>query len=207
MRKLFLLLLVLAVFVGAAVALSPDKKEPQVNNIEYEATNFVQKGTLVFPNKENRGQDTPYLSYVSSPGLPTTTIELPIDEETVCATPTGALPCMAMSVQYSIPFEGKTAVVEAVEKDAKLAVKVIRVIDENSPLLTPGPGVTYIPWARAVQLIQSCQPKMIMQAHNLNVGLTLEGDRVVYAVEPIIDEVFKIVQGTTGCPNIPLATE
>lgn len=207
MKKLLLLLVVLVPLWLIVVWAQPEK-EPAVVSTADEKTNFVQEGILEFPRANEQGQDTPYLSYVSSTGAPTTTIELPISEKTVCATRTGALPCMAMSVQYSVAFGGKRAVVEGIEKEARLDVRVIRVIDEEAPVLVPGPGVTYIPWAQAVALIESCEPTMIVQAHNLNVNLTLPDERVVTAIEPVIDEVFRVVDRTRDvCGTIPLATE
>ena len=99
-------------------------------DISGQPTNFVQTGVLVFP-KSGMGQDAPYLSYRSSPGAPETVVELTLNAESLCITPTGSLPCMAMSVQYHLPFGGKRAKVEAVEKETVIIVRTLRILDDE----------------------------------------------------------------------------
>lgn len=172
-----------------------------------EPTNFVEDGFLSFDSTGNK-QDTPYFSYKTDLLAPTTTVELTMDESSVCVTRGGALPCLAMSVLWHVPFGGKRAVVEAYETLGEVRVRVLRMFEEDGMILYPGKGVVYIPWPKAVELIDECRVKLIMQAHNLNVGLELkDGDRVT-AIEPTIDEVFKVYnQSKERCGNVPIATE
>jgi hypothetical protein len=180
---------------------------PSASSIS-DPTNFVETGILSFPNKKDTGQDTIYFSYQSSPGAPITSMELPLSEQTICVASSGSVPCMAMNSKYSVAFDGKSAIVEGIEKEAKLNVLVIRVYSEEARILPPQVGITYIPWQSAVQLIESCKPTAIKQTHNLNVGLRLADGKMVYAIEPVIDEVFRVTDRVQSkCPPIPIATE
>jgi hypothetical protein len=73
----------------------------------------------------------------------------------------------------------------------------------------PAPTPESIPWSDAVRLITDCDVTFVMQAHSLDVWLTLRDGSQVRAVEPRIDEVFTVVQDavTGGCEQIPLGTE
>ena len=176
-------------------------------DISGQPTNFVQIGTVIFP-KKNNGQDVPYLSYRSSPAAPETVVELTLDGESVCATPSGSLPCMAMSVQYRLPFEGKRATVEAIEREARITVRKLRILAPEDEGRVPAAGLIYVPWMQAVQLMENCEPTLIVQTHDSNVSLTLKNGSTVVAVEPVIDEVFKVVQRISAvCGNLPIATE
>lgn len=65
-----------------------------------------------------------------------------------------------------------------------------------------------LPWEQAVSQLESCNVAMAVQTHELEVYLTLrDGSRVV-AREPMIDEVFRVLDGTRPtCGAIPIATE
>jgi hypothetical protein len=183
----------------------PHEPAPEAPEVSYEATNFVKVGTLVFPNAQPTGQDTIYFSY-PNPGGPTTTLELTLDEQSICASPSGALPCIAMSVQYHMVFANKRASVEAIEKEARVVVRKLTVLGKEGPDVVPGPGIVYIPWMQAVRMIEACEPTMVLQTHSRNVHLTLKDGRELVAVEPVIDELFKVTQ-RAGCADLPIATE
>jgi hypothetical protein len=204
----FALLALSAVLLLLGVSLLFGKEyrphEP-VTEATYEPTNFVKVGTLVFPNAQPTGQDTMYLSY-PNPGGPITTIELTLDEQSICASPSGALPCIAMSVQYHMVFANKLASVEAIEKEARVVVRKLTVLRDKDPGVVPGPGLVYIPWMQAVRLIEACEPTMVLQTHSRNVHLTLKDGRELVAVEPVIDELFKVTE-RAGCADLPIATE
>jgi hypothetical protein len=71
----------------------------------------------------------------------------------------------------------------------------------------PAPGETIV-WEFAVQLIRSGQVSQIVQAKNLMVTLTLTDGRTVYAVEPEIDLVLKVVESCGElCANTEVTTE
>lgn len=196
----------LALLLGGLFLLQRGSKEPILpsSNVP-ERTNFVEIGTLTFSS--SGGQDVPYLQY-GAPGAPVTTTQLTLDEESICATPTGALPCMAMSVQYSLVFGGKRAIVEAVEKETVIRVKKLRILAEGEEPRLPEKGAAFISWVRAVELIRACEANMIVQAHGLTVYLTLKNGDRVQAVEPGIDEVFAIYEDIRPiCNNTQLATE
>jgi hypothetical protein len=208
MKKLFLLLAIFIVILFIITSIFPLKNTIPQEVLQGKPTNFVQVGVLTFPEVNQVGQSAPYLSYVSSTNAPTITIKLLLDAESVCASSAGALPCMAMSVDFRTAFGGKRAIVEGIEKEDELLVRKLRVLEDGDPGLAPGPGLIYIPWPQAVELIKKCIPTMVMQTHSLNVSLTLPDGSVVHSVESTIDEVFEVLNETSGrCGNIPIATE
>lgn len=170
-----------------------------------EPTNFVKVGLLTFATTTT--QDTMYFSYPNMGG-PTTTMQVELDAESICKTSTGAIPCVAMNTLYHIPFGNKRAILEGIEKEAKLTVRKISVLQENEPVIAPGPGIIYMPWAQAVAALKSCMVSMVVQAHSLNVELTLKDGKKYTAVEPTIDEVFRVLDTVRDrCGDISIATE
>ncbi len=173
-----------------------------------EPTNFSKLGFLSFPTAKDRGQDTIYFSYVSSLGAPTTTMELSLDSQSVCAGRTGALPCMAMSIQFSLAFSGKKAIVEGIDKGARLTVRNLRVLDELSTDFVPEIGRVYIPWMQARNMMAQCQISKVMQAHTLDIKMITKDNQTLYALEPVLDEVFKTLQEyEPTCGPVILGTE
>lgn len=182
--------------------------EQEVNElIESEPTDFVRTGTVVF-NAPGNKPGVPYLLY-EEPGKPALKKELILDALSVCAAPNGAAACMAMSVTLDVPFHGKRATVEGeIRGDSAVLVRKLQVIADAQQPRSPGPGSIFISWPQAIFLIRECRVSMLMQTHSLDVYLTLPDGRVLRAVEPVIDEVFRIHADTQGkCPGIPIATE
>ncbi|PIR82616.1 hypothetical protein COU20_01490 [Candidatus Kaiserbacteria bacterium CG10_big_fil_rev_8_21_14_0_10_59_10] len=71
----------------------------------------------------------------------------------------------------------------------------------------PGePEARVISWEEAVERIKKCDVDMVFQTHALDVHLYLKSGERVRAVEPSIDEVFRVLQDAP-CPQIPVATE
>ena len=71
----------------------------------------------------------------------------------------------------------------------------------------PQEGET-ISWERAVDLLNSGQVTMVVQAHSLEVTLTLKSGVTVKTIEPTIDAIFAEIQkcGET-CSGVVQATE
>ncbi len=206
----FLVVLLIVLIVAMCIDRKENAQPIPVPTLEGQniPTNFSQLGTLSFPTLNPKGQDIPYLSYVSTSGAPTTTVELSFDAESMCATPTGAVPCMAMSTQFHIPFDGKRAIVEAIDKEARITVRKMRILSAEETGFTPSTGIVYIPWMQAVKLIEECKTKRLMQAHSLSVMMTLSDNTMVHSVEPMIDDVFQITQRSVKkCGNISIGTE
>lgn len=66
----------------------------------------------------------------------------------------------------------------------------------------------YISWYEATQLISNCMVKSSFQSHSLAVTLTLKNGTNVKTTEPIIDEVFTIINNSNHrCGKIQMATE
>lgn len=180
---------------------------PVVTVEEQKPTDFVRVGNLSFDAPGNR-QDTPYLVY-EEPGAPALTRELVLDEHSYCAASSGGLPCMAMSVQFSVAFGGKRALIDGyLLEDGRVLVRKLYVPDEGAPILAYDPGRVYISWTEATRLIKECAVDMLLQTHALDVHVTLKDGTRVVAVEPVIDEVFRVHEGASArCGHVPLATE
>lgn len=170
-----------------------------------EPTNFAQIGTLHFP-KPGDGQTTGTFTYTASGVIITKTLAM--DAWSICASGDGALPCMAMSVTFDVPFDGRTALVEGNLNGDTLLVRKLRAARASEPLLPMDPGSSFISWTDAVNLLKNCRVTEAMQTHALDVYLTLKDGRRVRAVEPSSDELFTVIEGSTAqCGTFPVATE
>jgi hypothetical protein len=209
MKKIVVIILALALLAGIAIALQPKYKEEQApESLSGQPTNFVKLGILEFPETTNRGQDTIYLSFKSFPEAPTTTMELALDAESICGGQTGSLPCMAMSISFHAVFAGKRAIVEGIEKEARLTLRRLRVLADEDPGILPEAGRVYISWMQARSLIEQCQPTLLVQTHDATVSMKLPDSSTRYAVQPVIDEVLRVVESARqSCGVIPVATE
>jgi hypothetical protein len=180
---------------------------PVVSMSEQAPTDFVRVGYLSFDAPGNK-QDTPYLVY-EEPGAPALTRELVFDAHSYCVTGSGGLPCVAMSVQYSVAFGGTRALIDGnLQEDGRVLVRKLYAPEDGAPLLAYDPGRVYISWVVARRLIEECAVDMLVQTHALDVHLTLKDGSQVVAVEPVIDEVFRIYSASSeACGQIPVATE
>jgi len=71
----------------------------------------------------------------------------------------------------------------------------------------PQEGET-ISWERAVDLLNSGQVTMVVQAHSLEATLTLKSGVTVKTIEPTIDAIFAEIQKCgEACAGIVQATE
>lgn len=170
-----------------------------------EPTNFNEMGILHFPPVTS-GQSSGTFEY--SDGVATTTLTIAMDELSYCAAPNGAVACMAMSITFDKPFDGKTALMEGVRTGNTILVRKMRLAAEGEELRSFDPGTVFISWPHAIELFKACQVTMAMQSHGLDVYLDLKDGREVRAVEPMIDDMFTIINQTQGdCGTFPVATE
>ncbi len=167
-------------------------------------TNFARAG-VVTTNNPGGAQDTMYLVYEEQ-GAPALTKELIIDELSICAAQNGSLPCLAMSTTFGMAFGGKRVIVEGVQEGERLVVRVLRVLAEGEEVRLPAPGEVFVAWMHAAELIRECAVSGVMQTHALDVYVTLKNGERVRTIEPLIDEVFKVVE-QSSCPDISVATE
>jgi hypothetical protein len=183
-----------------------DSGGPMPNIQVSEPTNFNEVGTITV-NNPGQAQGEMYLVY-EKPGAPALTKRLVLDELSVCAAPNGAVPCMAMSVTFDAAFGGKRALVEGSEAGETVLVRKLRVGMEGEELRSFDPGNVFISWPHAIELFKACQVAMATQTHSLDVYLDLKDGRKVRAVEPMIDEMFTIINQTqSACGAFPVATE
>ena len=125
-------LAVIAVCIGVFVGREKSRNRGDATAVNtqgsgVESPNFIRVGRLSFATSRSK-QDRPYLTYRSETNAPETTVELSLDDKSLCVTANGSAPCLAMSVQLHIPFGGKQASVEATEKDGIITVRVLRIL-------------------------------------------------------------------------------
>ncbi len=132
-----------------------------------------------------------------------------LDELSVCAASNGALPCVAMSSPFDTAFGGRQVAVEGIAQDEGVLVRKLTVLEEGQAVpLVSGTGSVFISWAEAQYRFRQCEVESAMQTHALDVYLNLKDGRDVRAVEPVIDEVFAILDETRqACGTVPVATE
>jgi hypothetical protein len=168
-------------------------------------TNFNEVGVLHFPPVTS-GQSEGTFEYNDGSG--TTTVKIEMDTLSVCAASNGATPCIAMSITFDKPFDGKTALMEGIRTGDTILVRKMQVAAEGEELRSFEPGNIFISWPAAVSLIEACEVEMATQTHALDVYLDLKNGSKVRAVEPTIDEMFTVINRSQGtCGTFPVATE
>lgn len=211
--KQYIIALLLLVLLGGATYFIGKRLYPQQEptpvmpgKISGNATDFAQFGRITFDENDEGPQLTPYFTY--SENGATSTSKLVFDELSTCAASNGATLCMAMSVTFDIPFGNKQTVVEGIRQGTDILVRKLRVVEEGAIPFFIQTGITYISWPQAINFIESCGVKMVMQTHALDVILTFKDDSKLTAVEPTIDSVFPIVENAkNSCGDIIIATE
>lgn len=198
-------IVLIGIFYWFSDTLDTEKQDPAAIPGISEPTDWIRAGTITV-NTPGQVQGVMYLVY-EEPGAPALTKQLVLDEYSICATETGALPCMAMSVTFDVAFGGKRASVEGIEEDEAVRVRKLQILREGEEARLGAPGSAFIPWVQAVNLLKTCSVEQVMQSHALDVYLTLQGGERVRAVEPVIDEVFRVLNEEVSCPPISVATE
>lgn len=182
-----------------------DPGGPMPNIQISEPTNFNEVGILHFPSPES-GQAQGVFEFKEGAG--TTTLAITMDALSVCAASNGAAPCMAMSITFDKLFDGKAALMEGIRTSGSVLVRKMRVAAEGEALRRFEPGAVFISWPHAIELFKACEVRMATQTHALDVYLDLRDGRTLRAVEPTIDEMFRIIDATQGaCGTFPVATE
>ncbi len=118
------------------------------------------------------------------------------------ATPTAA----------SEPTTGSTVVPTSTSQPTATALppSLVATSTPVSPTIVPQAPLTLpnITWAEAEQLILDGKVKSVMQAHSLQVQLTLVDGSTRVTVEPRIDDVFKVVNKCGDrCSGMMIATK
>ena len=185
-------------FFGAASLTTQENPTPITADHPYGVpTNYVAFGTMEYPDAP-RGISSATLLLENG-----TRLALNFDEVSVCATASGATPCMGMSI--AAPFGGQRMVLEGIQSNSQI---LVRKLSLSNAVYLPETGTVYITWPLAVSLIQECEAKSISQSRSLNVTLTLESGDQVVGVEPSIDlVVYMARQANAACGAIPVSTE
>jgi len=210
MRYFAIAILVLALIGAGWWYMQPEPAESTPEIVPEESvsapTDFSRVGTITV-NSPGAAQGEMYLVY-EEPGAPALTKRLEFDPLSICAASNGATPCIAMSVTYDVPFGGKRAEVEGIDKGETLLVRKLRILADGEDARPSTPGSIFISWPAAVAIIEACQVEMIMQTHALDVYLTIKNGGKVRSVEPTIDTVFGVIDGAnTRCGTITVGTE
>lgn len=73
---------------------------------------------------------------------------------------------------------------------------------------TPTPYPSEVDWETAVDILNTGDVEMVMQAHSLDVYLTMKDGSQIHTVEPHIDAIFSEIQRCgQPCSQIIQATE
>jgi hypothetical protein len=214
--SLLVIVIILAVIALGIQALVPGQGEPTgqqpaasstpIGKVSGNATTFASLGTLSFTTS-TPPTDGVMLSYMEG-GARISTTTLYFDELSACAAPNGAQPCLEFNVPLSAPFGGKTVLVEGIHQGEGIIVRKMMTQEPGDHPHVPEVGRVYISWPQARMFITSCAPKMIMQTHDLDIKMQMADGSFLYAVEPVIDEVFKVTkEAEAECGVIPTATE
>jgi hypothetical protein len=187
---------------------TPLGQEPEVpaeGKLNGNPTNFAREGMVTFI-KRGAVADMATLVYKENAVVATTT--LVFDELSFCGGAGGSQQCFAYSITLDVPFGGKRAIVEGIRTGDEVLVRKLHVVSAGTQALVPEAGSVFISWEQARNFINSCGVEMVMQSHNLDVFLKIKGGDRLRTVEPVIDEVFKVVQlARETCGDIPVATE
>ncbi|HWO07366.1 MAG TPA: hypothetical protein VNM40_02170 [Candidatus Paceibacterota bacterium] len=206
MRILATIVLLLVVAAGVWFYFETQDQGAHIPDMNMsEPTNFNEVGVLRFPPVTS-GQSQGKFEYDGGAG--TTTLAIEMDTLSVCAAENGATPCVAMSITFDQVFDGRAALIEGTREGNTILVRKMRITRAGEELRSFEPGDTFISWYHAMELLKNCEVKMAMQTHALDVYLTLKDGRRVRAVEPTIDEMFRVINATRGaCGTFPVATE
>lgn len=209
MRNIIIGVVIIALAAAGWFYLRPVPVQPTNEVVPEESvsapTNFNEVGILHFPAVTS-GQSEGTFEYKE--GTETVTLRIKMDTLSVCAAPNGATPCMAMSITFDIPFDGKTALMEGIREGDTILVRKMRIGAEGEELRSFDPGNIFISWPAAIQLIEACQVDMATQTHALDVYLDLKNGAKVRAVEPTIDEMFTVIRRVEAqCGTFPIGTE
>ena len=89
-----------------------------------------------------------------------------------------------------------------------LAILVLASCSGAGTAVTPTPYPEEVDWETAVGILISGEVEMVMQAHSLDVTLTMKDGSNIHTVEPQIDAIFaEIDKCGEPCSQIILATE
>jgi hypothetical protein len=73
---------------------------------------------------------------------------------------------------------------------------------------TPTPYPAEVDWETAVEILNTGDVKVVMQAHNLDVYLTMKDSSEIKTVEPQIDAIFREIEACgRPCRDIVQVTE
>lgn len=207
-----LLLLVLlggaVYFVGKRLYPVQDPGPQMSQKVNGNATTFANVGLVTFQSNDPGPQFTPFFTYTVAHGTSTATSTLVFDELSFCSASNGSVPCMAMSVTFDVPFGNKQAIVEGIQQGSEILVRKLNVVPPGQIPIVPQVGSTFISWPQAINFIESCGVKMVMQSHALDVYLTFHDNTQLRTVEPTIDAIFPVVEkAKSSCGDIIIATE
>ncbi|MES2215796.1 MAG: hypothetical protein V4481_00685 [Patescibacteria group bacterium] len=199
---------------SATATSTPVAEVPVVSEAPTESTgkisgspaDFAHEGIIHFTSLTSPISTTT-LSYLEGNVRPATTT-LSFDELSACAGSNGSQPCIEFNIPLGTVYNNKDVVVEGTRLGDTVVVRKLMVQEPGDHSHIPPVGRTFISWPQAVNFINSCGPKMILQTHDLDVNLRFDDGTTLVAVEPVIDEVMRVAESARAqCGAVPIATE
>lgn len=115
-----ILLVALAIVVGAFLWYQWQPEELGTETVP--AASFEEEGVIVF----DQAEVPPYeMTFIYDDG----TRALQLDEKSMCATPGGELPCVAMSVTLDLPFGNKPVKVTGIDDGTTVTVSRLEALE------------------------------------------------------------------------------
>jgi len=179
---------------------------PESSKVPNAPTNFAKIGVVTL-NNAGQEKDVPYIVFEER-GAPALNKKLVFDEESTCAAPNGSADCMAISVGVGRSYQGKRVTVEGLDMTSYVLVRLMRSYNEGDEIFPPKTGDIILSWKSGVKLIRTCAVASVGQTHAREVSISLKDGRRVRTVEPMIDDLFEVVdKSVADCGMIPMATE
>lgn len=205
------LIIILAVLAAALYSTSkqmspaPSSPVPE-GKVNGNPTNFSYAGKITFA-KQGATVDAPQFTYLEN-GAVSKTEPLLFDELSACVATTGSQPCIEFNVPLKTVFDNKEAVIEAIHIEGGILVRKLMIEAQGDHSHKPPVGRVFISWPQARNFITSCASTLVTQNHDLDVSLHMSDGTILIAVEPVIDEVLRVVEtARASCGTIPVATE
>ncbi len=195
-------------FSGFKMSKTPaDTATTTSDKVNGNPTNISERGRIVF-EIINGQLSAPFFLYTKAGFTTQESSTLTFDALSSCVVGNLGTPCLSISTAFESYFSGRSVLVEGIESREEILVRKLRVMEEGQDGIVSAPGNIFVSWEQAVRFINSCSVKLAGQTHALDVYLKMKDGTNVRTVEPVIDEVFRVVHNAPKtCGNIGLATE
>ncbi|MBI2888490.1 MAG: hypothetical protein HYY10_01055 [Candidatus Liptonbacteria bacterium] len=213
-KNIAFLAAILVVVILALIGIGPYYKTADLNKklelagIVNQPLDFSEIGTSTI---QVQAGEEPQLKLVyEEPGKLALTRTLSIDSSSVCQAETGdTFPCATMESQYDKLFHRKRMLAEGImQSDGNVLARRIRVLKPNESNPEKNIGDLVVPWQKAVEFVEQCEVKSIVQKNTLDFYLNLKNGIAVRSVGPAMDEIqIETVIAEPDCGPVPITWE